>query len=292
VTLRVTLLALVTALSLAACGGDEGDEPQSQAATSAAATTEQEATTAESAEGEGSAAVLLAAGRNTLEAGSSRVYVEADVGGRSFTGEGSYDYGDHVGEMQLDLGGLGDATGLGELELVFADYVVYYHLPLGVLPGEKEWIKIDVEALGDSAAVDLQQLAQGNQSDPAQYLRWLGAVGEDVEELGTETVRGVETTHYRATVDLDRVVDEAEPEVRGATKLWIDLLKRQLELGEVPIDVWVDEDGLVRRIEQEYELDGTRTQITMELDDFGIEVDAEAPPADQVIDLGELGGAL
>jgi hypothetical protein len=289
VTLRVTLLALVAALLLAACSGDD-DEAQSQA--SEAVTTEQEATTTGRAEGDGSAAILLAAGRNTLEADSSRVFVEATVGGRRFTGEGAYDYDDHVGEMRLDLGGLGDAVGVGELELVFADYVVYYHLPLGVLPGEKEWIKVDVEALGESAGVDFQQLAQGNQSDPAQYLRWLGAVGKDVEELGAETVRGVETTHYRATVDLDRVVDAAEPEVRDATKVWIDLLKRQLELGEVPIDVWVDEDGLVRRIEQVYELDGTRTQITMELDEFGIEVDAEAPPADQVLDLGDLGGVL
>jgi hypothetical protein len=193
-----------------------------------------------------------------------------------------------VGEMQLDLGGLG--AGVGELELVFADNVVYYHLPPGTLPGGKDWIKIDVEALGNSAGVDFAQLAQGNQSDPAQYLRWLWAVGEDIEELGTETVRGVETTHYRATVDLDRVVEAAEPEVRDATRVWIDLLKKQLDLGEVPIDVWVDEDGLVRRIEQEYEISGTQTQIRMELDDFGIEVDAEAPPADEVIDLGELGG--
>ena len=145
-------------------------------------------------------------------------------------------------------------------------------------------------SFGNSAGVDFAQLAQGNQSDPAQYLRWLWAVGEDVEELGTETVRGVETTHYRATVELDRVVEAGEPEVRDATRVWIDLLKRQLELGEVPIDVWVDEDGLVRRIEQEYEVGGTQTQIRMELDDFGIEVDAEAPPADQVIDLGDLGG--
>ena len=284
-TLRIIVLALVAALLLAACGGD--DEPEAQAP--APATTEQETVTG-TTEGEGSAATLLAAGRNTLESGSSRVFVEAEVGGRAFSGEGTYDYDEHVGEMQLDLGGLGDAAGVGELELVFADNVVYYHLPPGTLPGGKDWIEIDVKALGNSAGVDFAQLAQGNQSDPAQYLRWLWAVGEDVEELGTETVRGVDTTHYRATVDLDRVVEAAEAEVRDATRVWIDLLKQQLELGEVPIDVWVDEDGLVRRIEQEYEVGGTQTQIRMELDDFGIEVDAEAPSDDQVIDLGDLGG--
>jgi hypothetical protein len=240
---------------------------------------------------EASTAPILAAARNTLEQGSSRVYVEAAIGDRTLSGEGAYDYDEQLGEVRLDLGGLGGAFGVEELDLLLAGGEVYYQLPAGTLLGGEQWVKVDVEALGDAVGVDLEQLARAIQSDPGQYLRWLGAVGENVERVGTETVRGTEATHYRATVDLDEVLDTAAPEGRDATRALTDFLQRQLELGELPIDVWVDGDELVRRIRLAYDVSGTPTRITMELDDFGVEVDA--PPApDDVIDLGDLLGTL
>lgn len=266
---RLTLLALGATVLLAGCAF-RGDE---EAATSTRS---------------GNDSTLLAdAAVATAHAESSRVFVEASVGGQSFTGEGAYDYGADRGNLTLDLAPLG--AGLGEVQLVFADHVVYYRLPagMGLLAGGKSWVRIDPEALGKASETNLDALAQGNQTDPGQYLRWLKATGADVEEIGTESVRGVETTHYRASVDLDKVVETAAPEVRGATKAWIDRLKSELDSDEVPIDVWVDGDGLVRRIQQDYELRGTKTEITLELYDFGVEVDAEAPPADDVVDLDD-----
>jgi hypothetical protein len=281
VRLLLVVLAAVAAFMLGALavvafrGADDDDLPTPAAATST----------------EASAAPILAAARNTLEQGSSRVYVEAAIGDRTLSGEGAYDYDEQLGEVHLDLGGLGGAFGVEELDLLLAGDEVYYQLPAGTLLGGEQWVKVDVEALRYAVGVDLEQLARAIQSDPGQYLRWLGAVGENVERVGTETVRGTEATHYRATVDLDEVLDTAAPEGRDATRALTDFLQRQLELGELPIDVWVDGDELVRRIRLAYDVSGTPTRITMELDDFGVEVDA--PPApDDVIDLGDLLGTL
>jgi len=112
--------------------------------------------------------------------------------------------------------------------------------------------------------------------------------------VGEATVRGVEATQYGASVDLADLAGAVDPEVREATRLWAEALREQLGVDEVPTDVWIDEDGLVRRIRQRYDLRvgerKVRTEIAMELFDFGVEVDVEAPPADAVVDLGDLLG--
>lgn len=43
---------------------------------------------------------------------------------------------------------------------------------------------------------------RNNLAASTQALDYLSSVAEDVTEVGTETVRGTETVHYRATVDL------------------------------------------------------------------------------------------
>ena len=66
---------------------------------------------------------------------------------------------------------------------------------------------------------------------------------------------------------------------------------------EIPIDVWVDGDDLVRRMTLDYtaKVAGsgwtTKTRastVTMEFYDYGAEVDVQPPPADEVTNLAEL----
>ena len=290
---------LVLGLTPLACSGGEREttegEPGAATTTTAETVTLTETTTTTvTGESEASAAVVAGAALRTADAGSSRVVLSASVGGRKFSAEGAFDYEEHNGAMTLDLGGLGAAIGADALDVVFVHNVVYYHLPAGTLPAGKEWMRIDVRTLADASGVDFQQLAQASQSDPAQYLRWLQAAGDEVEEVGEATVRGVEATQYGASVDLADLAGAVDPEVREATRLWAEALREQLGVDEVPTDVWIDEDGLVRRIRQRYDLRvgerKVRTEIAMELFDFGVEVDVEAPPADAVVDLGDLLG--
>lgn len=65
----------------------------------------------------------------------------------------------------------------------------------------------------------------------------------------------------------------------------------------MPTEVWVDEDGRVRRVRMEYadvatgEGASADVTVTTELYDFGADVRVEPPPPDRVLNLGEGSGA-
>jgi hypothetical protein len=91
---------------------------------------------------------------------------------------------------------------------------------------------------------------------------------QETRRVGEEDVRGVGTVRYRLEVDCE----QAELfDCDGTT---------------TPVDVWVGDDGLVRRISLEESGSGT-----IEFYDFGIDVAIEAPPAEQLHDLGAALGA-
>jgi hypothetical protein len=147
------------------------------------------------------------------------------------------------------------------------------------------WVAMD---LGEEGRFG--QLGAFDRTDPAQALAYLEAA-DDVEEIGTEEVRGAETTHYRLTVDL-RKAAEGSPEYRA-------VIEQSLQAGgtaEVPTEVWVDEDGRVRRVRMVYAdvptPDGEAADVTVttELYDFGADVDVEPPPRDQVLNMDQIAG--
>ncbi|HWI74907.1 MAG TPA: hypothetical protein VNT55_23295, partial [Baekduia sp.] len=63
----------------------------------------------------------------------------------------------------------------------------------------------------------------------------------------------------------------------------------------IPIDVWVDAKHLVRREKVAYDVtvQGQKASfdMTVDLTKFGVEVDAEAPAADDVVDFSALTAA-
>lgn len=263
-------------LLLAACGG-EGDGTGVAEAESA-----QEA-------------IVLAASR-TREAGSARVSfnaaVEGGAGEGSFGGEGAFS--GRRGRMTMDLSGLGGggaAFAGAKMEMVFDGLVFYLRFPPEIaqsLPGGKEWVRIDVAKLGQAGGIDFEQLMQLNQGDPTQSLAYLEAATEDFREVGSEQVRGgVETTHYRGTIDLEKVAAAAPAEAREAYERVIELTGQR----EFLMDVWVDADGLVRKLGFEQRLpDDSTIRLTQEIYDFGADVDVELPASEEVTDLTELIG--
>lgn len=281
------LAALLAALLLAACGG--GGISASEAP-------------------DGGGAVLASAAEATREAGSSRVAftltteLPAEVAQDpvTFTGEGEFDYTSRSGRVTYDFSDLlatFGQTSSEPVEMRFLGNVFYMKFPLlaAFLPGAKEWIEFDLESLGEDAGIDLNQLQQLGQSDPSQALDYLRATGQ-VEEVGTEQVDGVETTHYTGTIRLDAVAEQVPADQRDAVREAIEKLKQQSGLAEIPVDVWVDGDDLVRKMSMTYtakvpvegETKDASSTVTMEFSDYGVEVDVQAPPADQVTSLAEL----
>ncbi|MDQ3865403.1 MAG: hypothetical protein M3304_01035, partial [Actinomycetota bacterium] len=236
----------------------------------------------------------------TTDAGTSKLSFSAAVtvpseGQRKeakLTGEGEFDYEARRGRLRYELGDLLEAEGQpgnGEAEVVFDRTVFYLRFPMlaGSLPDGKEWVRLDLRKLGDMQGIDLAQLSQLNQ-DPSQLLDYLRATSSEIEEVGEEEVRGDSAVRYRARIDLDKVPEQVPEDVRAAVRVSVDALKRQLGSSSLPVDVWIDGEGRVRRFRQAIAAPGSDVELTMEFYDFGADVDVEPPPEHATVDLAEL----
>jgi len=261
---RGALVGFVIALALgaAACGGGGG--------TSDAAV---------------SIKTLQAAASNTQAAESSRFTMEMafDIGGESvtITADGVLAGDGKNGELSFSM------PIVGSIEERVVDGIVYMNL--GSFPGAPEkvagkWVKVDPAQLPGGTLGSLADQAEAN--SPKQGLEYLQGLSGDVQDLGREDVNGVEATHYRASIDYAKVLDQ----LPNATAEQRDALSK---LGVVPADVWIDDQDRV--VKMHMTIDGSgfgagagTAELTMELSDFGVPVDVQAPPADQTIDFSEL----
>jgi hypothetical protein len=156
------------------------------------------------------------------------------------------------------------------------------------LPGGKHWIKIDLQALGKQSGIDLGQLQQlGGGTDPTQFLGYLKTAGK-VEKVGSEDIDGTPTTHYTATIDLDKLADSAGDAPSSV---------RQLEqlTGEktIPTDVWIDGQGRARRQKIEYSAQQpvpASVSFTIDYEKFGVPVDVNKPADADTADFADLVG--
>jgi hypothetical protein len=275
---RLLLLSLL-ALAPLACGGGDGG-----------------GAAVESVEETSSQATIVQAAARTAESSSARFAFTASLKGGaaegSWSGEGAFAGG--RGRMTLDLSRLGTGAGAfadGKAELVLDGLVVYIRMPPSLaqaLPAEKAWLKLDLAKLGEAQGVDVAQLMQFNQGNPNGVLRYLRGATDDFEALGKEEVRGVPTTHYHGTIDLREVAAEAAPETRKSYERVIEVSGTS----KVPMEVWIDEDGLARRLEYAQPLGRGQGKLalTMDLYDFGVEVDVRIPPERETLDIMELIG--
>jgi hypothetical protein len=223
------------------------------------------------------------------------------------SGQGFYNYGSQEGMLTLDATGLpasASATlpaGPLRIEEIFKSSTIYMSSPLlaGKLPGGARWLKLDVGRFAQAVGIDIQQLA-GGQSNPAQFLQYLRALTGTPQRIGSELVRGVATTHYRATVDLARVAGVLGADHSGQLRAALAKLTAQIGTSQLPVEVWVDGHGLVRRMALALSLatGAQRAQLgmTIELFDFGPTPPLTPPPDGEVFDatqaaLGALGAS-
>ena len=162
-----------------------------------------------------------------------------------------------------------------KISMVSEGAVAYVLMPpaAGAAP---QWTKVDATQLTQGAAGG----GLPSSTNPLDSFDQLRSVGSEIEEVGEEEVRGTKTTHYRATIDMQKVVDAMPPGQRPAT------VGPLAAMGAVPVDVWLDDDDRPRRQRMRIPLPGGAGEmtITIEAFDFGKPVDIELPPADQIVD--------
>jgi len=183
-----------------------------------------------------------------------------------------------------------------KIEAVQDGTVSYVRFPAldDQLPSGKSWIRTDTRSTAGQG-LDFTQFEQFTSNDPRKMLEFLNAVSGEIETVGTEELRGVETTHYRATIDPLAYEKLAPPDKREELRSLIEQMAAQSGIGKIPVDVWVDGSGLVRKLTMAFSATQPGTagtaeaSMTFEIYDYGQDIEIEVPPASAVVDASVLG---
>ena len=165
---------------------------------------------------------------------------------------------------------------------------IYMKSPVfsSALPAGKAWLHIDLAKTGKQLGIG--DPTQFGSSDPNQSVQALRAVSSRVERVGTETVRGVPTTHYRAEVELRKLPAVTPPARRAEARQSVARLIKLIGTDSYPVEAWVDRHRLVRRMRLEMTMKVQGRSITQDMTfeffDFGPKHRIEPPPADQTFE--------
>lgn len=254
---------------------------------------------------------LASAAYATSRVGGAHMSVSARIAAGSLsapitmTGGGFFNYKLREGTLSLNIAGFPATAFTGSsatMEEIYTGTSIYMASSLfaGKLPGGARWMKLDLARFDSAAGVDPSHVLNG-ESNPAQFLEYLKASGSSVQVVGSEAVRGVQTTHYRGTIDLDKAAGVLAQH-GGSRALHEAFEKESAKLGlrNMPVEVWVDGHSLVRRMEFALGIPGGHGSIamTIELFDFGATPSVNTPAPSETFDatsgalqgLGSLGG--
>lgn len=153
--------------------------------------------------------------------------------------------------------------------------------------GGKHWIRYgydDLADLGGGSGAYLKDQMQN--TTPNQSVKLLLASG-DVKKVGTEKVRGVNTTHYAGTVDVADLAGKNS----NLTASQLAGLKKQLTQAGVTtesVDIWVDDQDLLVKKTEKGQMSAGEYSQTAYYSDYGVKVSADEPPAGDTEDFKEL----
>lgn len=203
----------------------------------------------------------------------------------SFTEAGAFDFAHSRGVLRM-RGPARMAT-----EELFIPPRMYVKLPgaaHGLLPRGKSWIAIEA---APSGGLGTSLLGPFGGTDPRDLLSSLTAVSSSVMKRGSATIRGVQVTHFRVSVDPAKAASRVPRWQRASFHAFA----RSLGTATVPVDVWVDQQNLVRRARISLHPPkglggpaGARITQTADFYDFGAPVQVSAPPAAEVASMSQL----
>jgi hypothetical protein len=225
---------------------------------------------------------VSAAVKKTASEGTSRMEISGKDDTETVVMRGVADYDRRAADFTFDVTSTEDASISGAKLRVIGSTVYLDSKTFGLTAGVeakrdfKPWFK--VEGWNEEVTLDTL-LFPFPFLDPGRILSAFQRVSGAVESLGEEVVRGVPAEKYRLTLDLESLIETA-PEAKRA-ELRKELAERKTKTE--PVEVWIDEAGLARRLG--FVIDGG--PVTVDFFAFGIDVDVEAPPADQVEDLNQ-----
>lgn len=261
-TLAIPGLVIALALALAGCGGQPF--PESEGATPAGSDASPPATLQ---------ARLLAAIKHTNGAKTARMAIDmtmsgfgAEMGTVKVSGTGEMDLAHRRLAMKLHGGVTGQDA---DVEMRLIDGTAYFKT-------NDRWVRTTATSVGSATPL------------PSNYLDYLQGISGAVRIDGHEKLRGVATTRYTAAVDLNRALARVGSETQRDA---LDTALKQFGLATMPVTVWIDDAGRLRKMKLTMDLGAfggqsgasagfePKVEIALELYDFGVPVSIDAPRA-------------
>jgi hypothetical protein len=230
-----------------------------------------------------SAAVAHAADKTAAVEGM-HMTMTSDVAGETFSGEGFVDPVKKQGHVTTDV------PGAGRMDVVTDGLTMYMKFPAAMtqdkLPDGKTWVKIDMQKALEGGGIDLSAFMNAGSTDPSAQLQQLKAMG-DIEQVGTEDVDGVQTTHYKGVVDLRKAANLVPADQRDQARRSADkLVELAGGTSTIPTQLWIDDQGHIRKLKQTTP-NATTGDVTstIEYSDFGATEAIDIPSDDETLDI-------
>ena len=215
----------------------------------------------------------------------------------TLSGTGVFDLTAKTAQFTVDLGQLDAGK---TIEMIALGNTVYLNTSHLGLSGVKPWITVPTTA--SSSGWDYTQFAQ-TAFDGAKLLSQL----QQVTVVGTETVKGSTTTHYRGNLDMGKALTALGGSGASLSQLGAlgGSMQGLMTSTVVPMNAWIDGQNRLRRFTMSLDLGPILSAVmgslgslgststsaaplkaAIDLDytlyDFGAAVSIVAPPADQV----------
>ncbi|MBA2638905.1 MAG: LppX_LprAFG lipoprotein [Nocardioidaceae bacterium] len=200
-----------------------------------------------------------------LVAGSTHVEGEFGAQGQQVSLEGDLQLAEETEDLALDMSIA--LPGVDGLSMIAVDQTIY--LNLGQQSGGK-YVAVELDDPSNPLAQQFGGLLEA--ADPASTLEAFDKALTGLDEVGSETVDGVDTTRYRAALDTSKLLAQG-----GAGGALPPGAAAQLPKTFV-YDVWIGADDLIRQLS--FDIQGTSSTLTFS--DWGEPVDVTAPPKSQI----------
>lgn len=236
------------------------------------------------------AAAIAKAARNTEKITSLRYRMTGKVPEEGqISGEAAMSMKPLAMSMKMTTQGKG-ADGPVEIRLVDKAMYIGGNAAMAKDMEGKSWIKFDMSTLDADKNLNAQQLGAGQaDQNPASDSTFLTG-SKDVKKVGTETVEGVKTTHYKGTVTLADLKASFKDENKTVRQQREKSLEEYQKMGidSMTMDMWIDGDDHTKQFRMRGEADKGPMDMTITFLDYNKPVTVTAPPAKDTVDLAAM----
>jgi hypothetical protein len=230
--------------------------------------------------------------QGTEQSKSAKFSMEGSAAGQTISATGAMAFDGANTKFSMTSTAAGETT-----EMRMVDKVMYIKLPADQqkqMGTDKSWAKISADGTDPVSQAMGSALSQSaEQSDPSKILDQVSKAGRIISSDQTQ-LNGEQVNHYKVELDIAKALDQFTGQIPAAAREQVNEKLKGKDL-KIPAELWLNKDNLPVQVTmdqgpmmQALGAPAGDAKFTMKYSDWGTQVDVTAPPADQVVDLGEL----